>query len=90
MTFDLSALIERLTSDLTADLPPEILGKLLIYLAAVELWIESDYLVQDRSVTGLVASRLALQALGLSDSSIERARTQLVTGREADSLNRRQ
>ena len=82
-------LIERLRADLTEALPPPVLRNLTLYIAASELAVE-DLQPADRGALRIAAAHLALQTLGVDDARIERAKTQLATGRNPVTLNRRQ
>jgi hypothetical protein len=82
----LGELIGRLQRDLTEELPPELLPKVMLYIAASELLVE-EVQPADAGLLRNATCRLVLETLGLSDSSIERAKVQLSTQRDPDSLN---
>lgn len=83
----LGELIGRLQPDLREALRDnEVLAKLLLYVAASELLVEEEQ-PADAGHLRHASCRLALETLGLTDSSIERAKVQLSTWREPDSLN---
>jgi hypothetical protein len=85
----LCALIERLLVDLRESLPPDVFAKLVLYRAASELLVE-DWQQEAPGELRHATSHLALQALGVGDAAVERAKEQLITGRDPDTLNRRQ
>ena len=84
----LGELIGRLHKEFTQPelLPPELLPKLMLYIAASELLIEEQQ-PADAGMLRNATCRLALETLGLSDSSIERAKVQLSTWREPETLD---
>ena len=84
----IAKLLERLMDDLHEALPPDLATKLVLYVAASELICE-DLQPEDRGALRFATMHLAFQALGVTDSGIERAKIQLESGRDLDSLNRR-
>ncbi len=85
----LSALIDHLVADLREALPPEALPRMVLYRAACERLVEY-WQPDDRNELRYATSHLALQALGVTDAAVERAKVQLTTGCDFDTLNRRQ
>lgn len=82
----LGVLIERLQTDLREALPLEDWAKMVLLCAASELVCE-DMQPDDRGSLRFAAARLVLETFDVSDSAIERAKEQLSTGREPESLN---
>jgi hypothetical protein len=81
----LAVLNERLRADLAEALGPDVLPKLVLFLATSELICE-DMQPQDRGALRLAVAHLALQTLGVTDAAVEAAKTTLVTGRDPESL----
>jgi hypothetical protein len=85
----LGVLLDRLTADLRDALPPELKPLLILYVAATELLFE-EWQPADAGALRSAVARLALDSLGVTDCSVERAKMTLATGRDQTTLDRRQ
>lgn len=63
-------------------------AQLVLFIAATEL-VAEDLQREDAGRLRFASCHLALQALGIDDAGVERAKTQLRQGRDPETLNRR-
>jgi len=82
----LGVLIDRLARDLRDELPRDVIAKLVLYVAASELLFD-EWQPADAGQLRFAVVRLALETIGITDTGIERAKVQLSTGRDPDTLN---
>ena len=77
----MSLLLEHLAAELGEVLPRDVVRMLAMYRALTELWAEAEQ-PDDRGALRHASSHLALLALGVTDSGVERIKAALRAGRE--------